>query len=107
MSTEGLTFPELKNLYCERKWQKLAIGICFSLLVLLALGPPAFGQTNTRATLRGVVKDAKGGLVPGAAVTLMSVDRGDERKTETNRAGSFVFTSVTSGKYRLKVEDGG
>ena len=106
MLTAGLTFHVVQSRY-ERKWQKRVIGICLSLLIVFALMPIAFGQTSTGGTLRGVVKDAKGGLVPDATVTLVSVDRGDERQAKTNSDGSFVFTSVTSGKFRLKVEAGG
>ena len=108
MSTAGLTPTEVKSQPCKRKWQRPVIGICFSLLlVLFALAPLASAQTTTGATLRGVVKDAKGGLVPGATVTLISADRGDERQAKSNNEGAFVFTSVTSGKYNLKVEAGG
>ncbi len=105
MLTASLTFPVIQSRY-ERKWQKRLVGICSCLLMVFALTPLAFGQTSTGATLRGVVKDAKGGLVPGATVTLVS-DRGDERQAKTNNDGSFVFTSVTAGKHNLKVEAGG
>src|SRR6266542_5325475 len=65
---------------------------------IVSLGPGVNG------TLRGAVKDAKGGLLPNAAVTLISVDRGDERQTTTNSEGSYTFTAVAPGKYSLKVE---
>jgi hypothetical protein len=73
------------------------------LLVFLCAAIASFAQ-GTNGTLRGVVKDAKGGLVPNANVTLSSVDRGDERQTKTNNEGAYVFTAVAPGKYNVKVE---
>jgi hypothetical protein len=51
----------------------------------LALGTStAIGQTISSATLRGEVKDPNGAGVPKANVTLISTQRGDERKVATN-----------------------
>jgi hypothetical protein len=73
------------------------------LLFFLCAANVSWGQ-GVNGTLRGAVKDSKGGLVPNAAVTLISIDRGDERQTTTNSEGSYTFTAVAPGKYNLKVE---
>jgi len=74
-----------------------------SIALLSCTAIVSFGQ-GTNGTLRGVVKDPRGGLVPNAAVTLSSVDRGDERQTKTNSEGAYIFTAVAPGKFTLKVE---
>lgn len=86
---------------------KVSMGAgAYALLCILFLSCTAtvsFGQ-GTNSTLRGVVKDPRGELVPNAAVTLISVDRADERQAKTNNEGAYVFTAVAPGKYNVKVE---
>ena len=71
---------------------------------LALLTSTAIGQTISSATLRGEVKDPNGASVPNATVTLVSVDRGDQRQVKTSEQGAYSFTSVAPGKYNLKVE---
>jgi hypothetical protein len=85
------------------KYVALMMGPLVVLLLLLA-APAAFAQVTSSATLRGVVKDPSGAIVPGATVTLTSTERGDQRQVKTNDDGAYVITSVVPGVYRLKVE---
>jgi hypothetical protein len=78
-------------------------GLLFALAFLLASAPASMAQ-GTGATLRGVVKDPSGAVVPNAAVTLKGNQRGDERKAQTSDDGTYVFTSVDPGQYSLTVE---
>lgn len=73
---------------------------------LFASAPAAFAQGTTSGTVRGVVKDPAGAVVPNASVTLIG-QRGDERKAATSDAGVYVFTSVDPGAYTLRVESQG
>lgn len=77
------------------------------LLLFLCVAPGALAQGLSGSTLRGVVKDASGGLVPNASVKLISVRSGGERQVKTNDEGAYVFTSVEPGAYRLRVEAAG
>ena len=87
-------------------------GFCFrlaftGLLVATMLGIAARGvvaQDTTGATLRGVVRDQSGAVIPGAILTLTSSATGDSRETKTNSSGAYVFTAVASGTYVLKTE---
>lgn len=77
------------------------------LLLFLCVVPGALAQGLSGSTLRGVVKDSSGGLVPNASVKLISVRSGGERDGKTNDEGAFVFTSVEPGLYTLRVEAAG
>jgi hypothetical protein len=69
---------------------------------MFAAVPVTFAQGSS-GTVRGVVKDPNGAVVPDASVTLIS-QRGAERKGTTSNSGAYVFTSVDPGPYTLRVE---
>src|SRR5437879_1094662 len=58
-------------------------------------------------TLRGVVSDKSGAVVPNATVALLSRGTGQEQARTTNGAGIFVFPSQTVGLYTLEVSAAG
>ena len=78
-----------------------AFSLALSLLVALAL--PASAQIST-GTVSGTVKDAQGGVLPGATVTLISEARGT-RSTPvvTNERGDFVFVNMVADTYTVEV----
>ncbi len=78
--------------------------VMLGLLLFLCVAPGALAQGLSGGTLRGIVKDATGGLVPNASVKLVSTRTGAEREVKTNDEGAYVFTSVEPGPYRLRVE---
>jgi hypothetical protein len=84
----------------------LLFGALLAALVLFATSPVALAQ-GTNGTIRGVVKDPNGAIVPGATVTLINAQRGDERQATTSDNGSYVFPSVEPGAYTLRVEGQG
>jgi Carboxypeptidase regulatory-like domain/TonB dependent receptor len=63
-----------------------------------------FGQTSNTGTVTGVVKDEKGGLVPGAAVKIVNVGTNTERTATTSSDGVYEITQLVPGNYRLEVE---
>ncbi len=74
-------------------------------------GGAAKGQMNQAegaAQLTGVVSDAQGNGVSGAEITLTSPGKlGRERKTAAASDGSFTFTELPAGKFRLVVTAAG
>lgn len=72
--------------------------------LLLILIPATYAQTTGSSTLRGVVKDPNGAIVPNANVILVSERTGQERRTPTSSEGTYTFASVDPGSYTLRVE---
>jgi len=72
-----------------------------ALTVLAAL--PAAAQLTT-GTLTGTIKDAQGGVIPGASVTLTSEARGTQLPPAfTNTQGDFVIANVAPDTYTIQV----
>ena len=69
-------------------------------LIILAflLLAPVFGQT---ATLRGVVTDDSGALVPGASIRLIATSKQEQGAT-SNSEGAYTFANLALGDYTLQ-----
>ncbi len=76
------------------------------LLTILLLSSVASAQSG-RSTVRGTVKDPQGNVIPGATLTLVSAERNFSRTQTTTQDGTYVFTAVPPGTYRLEVEASG
>jgi hypothetical protein len=71
-----------------------------TLALILAAMPVAAQQTP--ATLRGVLTDTSGAVIPAATVSLTA---GNTRKTATTQTdGSYTFAGLAPGDYAIKVE---
>ncbi len=76
------------------------LGLCGA----LALVPTVLSaQTAQVGQVTGEVTDATGGRLPGAAVTLTSIERGFSRVGTTDAAGRFMFRVVSIGLYDVTV----
>jgi len=58
---------------------------------------------EVRASIGGRVVDSQGGLIPGAEVTIVSVDTGLAQRTLTNEQGSWLLQFLLPGQYELSV----
>ncbi len=74
------------------------------LVVTLCVSASVFAQTANTGTVTGVVKDEKGGLVPGATIKLIHIGTNAERTTQTSSDGVYEITQLVPGNYRLEVE---
>src|SRR5206468_6693305 len=80
------------------------------LSLLLALGTllfvlPALASAQvTTADLVGTIKDSSGAIVPGVTVALTNEATGVSRSTTTTESGTYSFTSLQPGRYRLTAE---
>ncbi|HEX9366711.1 MAG TPA: carboxypeptidase-like regulatory domain-containing protein, partial [Vicinamibacterales bacterium] len=64
---------------------------------------PASAQITT-GNITGTVKDAQGGVVPGATVTLIDEAKGTRlAPATTNDTGTYVFPNVTAATYTVEV----
>jgi hypothetical protein len=75
--------------------QSLGVALIVVLSMMAALAQ------QTRATLRGVIKDELGGTIVGATVTLTDA-AGRETTATTNGEGVYVFSGLAPGKYSLR-----
>ncbi|WP_255550984.1 TonB-dependent receptor [Granulicella sp. dw_53] len=71
---------------------------------VLALAMTSIGsgvaQTDT-GRVTGTVADSTGALIPGAAVTLTNSENGNELKQTAGPDGSFNFSAVSRGHYKI------
>ena len=80
-------------------------------LLMLLVGPSVSSAQITTGTVAGTVKDAQGGVIPGATVTLISETRGTKSPpVVTNATGDFVFVERPAGhlhrsKSRCRLQD--
>src|SRR5262245_37876477 len=75
------------------------------LLPVLLLG--AAGQARAQAvygSIAGVVLDSTGATVPGATVTILSVDRKTVDSVVTNASGYYSKERLLPGRYEVKAE---
>ena len=72
---------------------------------ILAITSITAGAQGVTGTVTGTVKDAQGGVIPGATVTLISETRGTTSvPVITNATGDFVFPNLTADTYTVQVE---
>ena len=71
-------------------------------MLLCALSPLA-AQTQF-ASVRGIVEDSSGAVVPGATLSLTNVDQNRPWATRSNESGAYIFLQIPPGNYNLQVE---
>jgi hypothetical protein len=72
------------------------------LFCILSTATLVVAQT-ANTSLRGVVKDPNGALVPGAKILLADKANGRTLSATANNAGEYVFTQVEPAKYTITV----
>jgi outer membrane receptor protein involved in Fe transport len=78
--------------------------LLFSLLLVLgALASSARAQA-VYGSISGTVTDASGAIVPGATVTITSVERKTSDIVTTNDSGLYVKERLLPGNYEVKIE---
>jgi hypothetical protein len=65
-----------------------------------AFGESTVPEAGSRGAIEGVVLDASGAVIPGAAVTAIS-ETGVQFTMVTGQAGQFLLTGLPTGYYRL------
>ncbi len=75
-------------------------------LATAALGLTLFGQVE-QARITGAVRDASGGVVPHARITMIHEETNVEHVAETNEVGSYVSAPLRIGRYRVIASAGG
>src|SRR3954454_25323947 len=87
-----------------RQRQVLVRAVAVFAAFVLTAATPLFAQGIT-GTVTGTVKDASGGVVPGATVTLISESKGTVSPPQvTSASADFVFPRLAADKYTVQVE---
>src|SRR3989475_5899054 len=71
--------------------------------LLLVSSSMAKAQVTT-ADLVGTIKDSSGAVVPGVTVALTNEATGVSRSATSSDGGTYIFTSLLPGRYRLTAE---
>lgn len=77
------------------------------LAALLAVSACCAQAQSTFGTIRGTVADASGAVIPGATVTVHSMDQSFDRQATANDAGDFVVENLQPGHYSITVSHAG
>ncbi len=77
------------------------------LLVLVLMTVAARAQSGSAGTVRGIVTDPSGAVIPGATVHLSNQVSGFERTTTSDAAGQFQFGNVPFNPYRISISANG
>ena len=75
------------------------------LFYVLSLAAPLSAQSFS--SLAGTVSDPSGAVIPKAAITLESADRGLTREAFSDTQGRYGFPQVLPGRYRLRARAAG
>jgi hypothetical protein len=76
-------------------------------LVCLFMGAWQCSAQSTTAQITGVVRDATGGSIANARITVTNVDTGIERTAETNEFGYYTVGLLQPGNYEIASEKAG
>jgi outer membrane receptor protein involved in Fe transport len=79
----------------------------FALGSFLLLASAVTGAQVTTADLVGTIRDTSGGVMPGVVVTVTNEATDVTRTMTTGERGTYIFTSLQPGRYRLSAEISG
>ncbi len=69
--------------------------------------PAAHAQSLTTGGITGTVKDQSGAVLPGATVTLKSLEDGSTHTATSSQAGAYQFNLLTPGRYTVEASANG
>src|SRR5262249_45577199 len=78
------------------------VGLVFC--ICLAAGPI---RAQVTASVSGRVEDSTGAAVPGASITVTSLETGAARTLRSDEAGTYRVLSLPVGRYEVKAEAAG
>jgi len=92
----------------ERKFASVIARSVFLVTVLtLLLALPVSTPAAVGGSISGTVKDATGGVIAKATVTVTNIETGVQQAAVSNDAGTYSFPTLPVGHYNLDVTDAG
>ena len=85
----------------------LALALWMMFIPGLASAQSAGAQGSAPGAIQGTVKDVSGSAVAGAIVTLETAASTGQRTAITDQAGSFRFSAVEPGNYKITIAAAG
>ncbi len=79
---------------------RIAFGVLLLVCVLIC-GAPLGAATG--GSISGTITDEKGGVIPGASVTVRNLDTAIAQTTTSNGEGFYAFTNLPVGRYELEI----
>jgi len=75
--------------------------------IFITLAIPLVAYTQSTSSLRGVIADPTGAIIPGAVVSLTNAGTGFKRQALTGEDGVYQFLQAPPGTYQVAVEKAG
>jgi hypothetical protein len=63
--------------------------------------------SDSHGSIKGVVTDQNGAVIPFALISLQNEQTSEYRTTSASNEGSYEFSELAQGSYKLKIEAGG
>jgi hypothetical protein len=96
-----------RNAYLARSHPEHAIWVGLIVLCFICLKPPTTSAQAVYGSILGTVTDTQGAAVPGAKVTVTSVNKGTSDETTTNESGNYSVTHLIPDTYKVRIESQG
>ena len=101
MSAENKSPSRLRYLYLVTN--RLVFLLCVGFL----LASTGHAQQGSSGALNGVVKDAQGAVIPGAAVVATELSTNVAKNTVTTGSGVYTFPALPPGRYTIRATRNG
>jgi len=83
----------------SQKTRKIAL--CLAMMAMLVHLPFDLNAQSTFGSVRGSAMDQSGAALPGAVVTLHSVDENNNLEVLSDNSGNFSFENIKAGHYTI------
>ena len=87
-----------------RRWRHCCLALIVLTMICGAIGPL---HAKVDAGISGIVTDASGAVVAGAAVQATEVETGIVTRRQTNADGFYAFVDLQPGHYNIEVSQTG
>lgn len=77
--------------------------LCLTLLSAIGSVQFLFAQGTDLGTIRGLVTDSSGALIPNVRVTILDLGTNSAHEAKTNAQGGYVVFGLSSGAYKVSV----
>ena len=84
--------------------RRFTIAVAIVSLLVFAHPPAQAQDSATTGTLTGIVRDAAGAAIPGAAVTMRNLTTNQARTVKSEADGSYRAAALPVGEYEVKAE---